>query len=76
MMAMRAPALGVSSQACMPSEPKRSKVCAVCGAISEHFYLNYGAAVCFSCRAFFRRTFLSLEGKRSEVSNPRYKRDK
>ena len=32
----------------------RSNVCAVCGAVSKHFYLNYGAPVCFSCRAFFR----------------------
>ena len=33
----------------------RSNTCAVCGAVSKHFYLNYGAPVCFSCRAFFRR---------------------
>ena len=32
----------------------RSNICAVCSAVSKHFYLNYGAPVCFSCRAFFR----------------------
>ena len=52
------------------AEPKRSNVCAVCGAVSEHFYLNYGAAACFSCRAFFRRANLNLKGDR-EVTNPR-----
>ena len=52
------------------AEPKRSNVCAVCGAVSEHFYLNYGAAACFSCRAFFRRANLNLKVDR-EVTNPR-----
>lgn len=31
------------------------KTCSVCKDVSGHFYLNYGAATCFSCRAFFRR---------------------
>jgi hypothetical protein len=36
-------------------EPKRSRVCFVCGGPTETFHLNYGASTCFSCRAFFRR---------------------
>ena len=46
---LRAEASEASSEAV-----NRSNVCAVCGAVSKHFYLNYGAPVCFSCRAFFR----------------------
>ncbi len=42
-------------------EPVRSRTCSVCGAVSEHFYLNYGAAACFSCRAFFRRVNTALK---------------
>ena len=37
----------------------RTNICAVCGAVSKNFYLNYGAPVCFSCRAFFRCNLLS-----------------
>lgn len=59
-----------AAPAAAAAEPKRSNVCAVCGAVSEHFYLNYGAAACFSCRAFFRRANLNLKGDR-EVTNPR-----
>ena len=62
-----------AAAAAAAAEPKRSNVCAVCSAVSEHFYLNYGAAACFSCRAFFRRANLNLKGGRnSEVSNPRW----
>ena len=43
-----------SAAASVEAAVSRSNVCAVCGAVSKHFYLNYGAPVCFSCRAFFR----------------------
>lgn len=35
--------------------PERRKTCDVCGDDSDRHHLNYGANVCFSCRAFFRR---------------------
>ncbi len=37
------------------SERRRSRTCLVCGGDAESFHLNYGAAACLSCRAFFRR---------------------
>ena len=36
-------------------EPQRAAVCSICGARNESFHLNYGAATCLGCRAFFRR---------------------
>ncbi len=37
------------------SDKRRSKMCQICGADAESYHLNYGAAACLSCRAFFRR---------------------
>ncbi len=37
------------------SSRQKSKVCHVCGVATDTFHLNYGASVCLSCRAFFRR---------------------
>ncbi len=38
-----------------PENLDRIKMCCVCGFVSDHCYLNYGARTCLSCRAFFRR---------------------
>lgn len=37
------------------SSSQRSSSCQVCGANKKTYHLNYGGAVCLSCRAFFRR---------------------
>ena len=50
---MELPSPSMAAHAQSPSAI-RTNVCAVCGAVSKNFYLNYGAPVCFSCRAFFR----------------------
>jgi hypothetical protein len=53
-------------ESAVPAEalPRRSRICAVCSTVSDNFYLNYGAAVCFSCRAFFRRVnSIDVEGR-------------
>ena len=42
----------------MSDYSKRSNICGVCGYKSNTFHLNYGAASCLSCRAFFRRIVL------------------
>eukprot|EP00095_Tigriopus_kingsejongensis_P006562 snap_masked-scaffold235_size242898-processed-gene-1.1 protein:Tk06562 transcript:snap_masked-scaffold235_size242898-processed-gene-1.1-mRNA-1 annotation:"thyroid hormone receptor alpha a" len=50
-------------------EPKRSRVCSICGANSETYHLNYGVSSCFSCRAFFRR---ALERTRNPKFNCKF----
>ena len=35
--------------------PRKRAACDVCGEEADRPHLNYGANVCFSCRAFFRR---------------------
>ena len=33
----------------------RKTTCTVCGEVSNNHHTHYGALVCYSCRAFFRR---------------------
>ena len=37
------------------SKPSKKTTCAVCLEVSNNHHTHYGALVCYSCRAFFRR---------------------
>ena len=45
----------------MAEESEKDEFCSICGAAAKSTHLNYGSSCsCLSCRAFFRRTLLTL----------------
>ena len=72
----RPPGGGPGGPSTSPDQ-ERKKVCAVCAVISDNHHIHYGALVCFSCRAFFRRAHSKVESGSSDadgsgVKSPNY----
>ncbi len=52
--------------------PERRRDCDVCGDESSRHHLNYGANVCFSCRAFFRRAHQHRQTQAPTAAAPQF----